>query len=71
LQVTELTVIMNTKEVVTNNLLPENLLENILQEDVPQYEEKKGISSVFVFCFLLRGQIGMRDRKVRTLSYDF
>lgn len=62
---TELTVIMNTKEVVTNNLPLQNLLENILHEDISQYEEKKAMLLKFMI-FAHRCLVGTSNRKVRT-----
>lgn len=62
---TELTVIMNTKEVVTNKLSLQNPLQNTLREDIAQYEEKKGIFLKFVI-FAHRCSVGTSDRKVRT-----
>lgn len=58
---------MNAKEVVTNNLPLQKLLEDILHEDTPQYEEKKGMLLKFS-TFAHRRLAGRSDRKVRTPS---
>lgn len=58
---------MNMKEVVTNNLPLQKLLEDILHEDIPQYKEKKGMLLKFS-TFAHRCPVGRSDRKVRTLS---